>query len=228
MTLQLPQLPVTERNKLWLAVAVGLITIVLYGVSGLVTVGLDPRHLPMSPIDRAVPLMPWTFWIYASVYCIYTVSCILQRDLEAFGKFLYGYLFAYTVSCLFFVAFPTVFPREAYPVGGGYSGDSIVWSEAALGWFRTYDNPTNCFPSMHVGSAVLVTAPFYKKRPVVFAVFCVWAFAISVTTVTTKQHYAVDVLAGAVFALCCHMLAHHWVGYFVVEKSTFRARQPHA
>ncbi len=50
------------------------------------------------------------------------------------------------------------------------------------------------------------TMVFYRRRPLVFALFCAWTVCISVTTLTTKQHFFVDVVAGAGFGLFCHLV----------------------
>jgi membrane-associated phospholipid phosphatase len=68
---------------------------------------------------------------------------------------------------------------------------------------------------MHVASAVLAALPFRERQPRLFVVFLIWAAAIGVTTITTKQHYAIDVLAGAFFGWLCHRVA-------------FRTRSPDA
>ncbi len=195
---------ITPRNKIALAVLVGFLTVFLYWFAGWVAEARGARELPLSAIDRAIPLMPWTVWIYLSIYFVYAASCILQNDLEIYRKFLKSYLIAYFGSTVFFLLFPTTFPRDAFVVRAG--PDASV-SEAVLSLFRLWDKPTNCFPSMHVASAVLATLPFRGQRPILFRVFAVWAVAIGVTTVTTKQHYAADVIAGAGFGWLCHFVA---------------------
>lgn len=194
---------ITPRNKLGLAVLVGLATVWLYWISGWMAESLNPRVLPLSVIDRSVPLMPWTVWIYLSIYFVYAASCILQRDLDVYRKFLRSYLIAYLGSTVFFVVFPTTFPREMFTV---QIGEEASLSEVVLWLFRLWDKPTNCFPSMHVASAVLAALPFRGQRPVLFWVFLIWAVAIGITTVTTKQHYAADVVAGAGFGWLCHLI----------------------
>ncbi len=192
----------SQTRKWTLTIAVGSFAVVLYGLAGQVTMGLEPSVLSFSLVDRAVPFLPWTFWIYASVYLIYFASAALQRDANAFNKFLYGYVLAYASSALFFICVPTTFPRELFPL----PQEAATFSEATLQWFRGIDRPTNCLPSMHVASAVMSTLVFYRRRPFVFMIFCAWAVCISVTTLTTKQHFFVDVVAGAGFGVFCHLV----------------------
>lgn len=193
---------VTEKNKLWLAIIVGVFATVSYKLAGEVSMGLNPRVLHLSPVDVAIPVIPWTVWIYVSVYLTYLASVLLQKDMAVLGRFLITYVLAYGVSMFFFMVYPTTFPRDLYPIpdGAGISG-------AALEFFRSTDRPTNCLPSMHVASCVMLTLPFYKRRPWVFVGFGLWTLAISITTMTTKQHYAIDVVSGGVFGAVCYYLA---------------------
>lgn len=199
-----------RTSKVGPTLLVGAVTVLLYGVSGRVALELSPRHLPFTALDLAVPFLPWTFWIYSSIYFIYFTSCFLQKDLAVFEKFLTGYVIAYVLAGALFLAFPTTFPRDLFPL----PAETNSLTREAFLWFRSIDAPTNCFPSMHVGSCVMATMPFYKRRPRVFLFFCAWTAAIGMATITTKQHYVADVLAGAVFGLFAHFLALSWLPRF--------------
>jgi membrane-associated phospholipid phosphatase len=190
---QLPTLAHRD-NQFRIAIIVGFIAMMFYGISGRLALMRDSIGLDMSPIDEAIPLLPWTFWVYGSVYFIFFASCWLQRDLKVYNRFLYTYLVAYFLISVFFLLYPTEFPRADFPV------NSSTASGAALTFFRQIDLPNNCFPSMHVGTCVLVTLPFYRRRPKVFLLFALWTMAIAITTLTTKQHYLIDVIAGFVYA----------------------------
>ena len=181
-------------NQFRVAVIVGFIAMMFYGISGRIALMRDSIGLDMSALDRAIPLVPSTFWIYGSVYFIFFASCWLQKDLKVYNRFLYTYLASYLLIAIFFCLYPTEFPRDQFPVS------PTTTSGIALSLFRQVDLPNNCFPSMHVGTCVLVTLPFFRRRPKVFWVFALWTLAIAVTTLTTKQHYLVDVVAGFVYA----------------------------
>jgi membrane-associated phospholipid phosphatase len=198
-------LPLTEKNKLWMALAVGTFAMTTYKIAGEVSLRNNPRLLSFSNLDLAIPFVPWTVWIYMSVYLIYLASVLLQRDLAVLGRFLGSYIIAYGIAMFFFVLYPTTFPRELFPIpeGSGASGK-------VLEYFRLTDRPTNCLPSLHVSSCVMVTLPFWSRRPKLFFIFSLWTLAISVTTLTTKQHYFIDVVTGGLFgAICYH--ATPWV-----------------
>jgi hypothetical protein len=186
-TFRLPLL-VTPDNKLAVTLIVAALTVTLYAVSGRVALLLEPSVLSMTSWDSAIPLVPWTFWVYVSVYVTYFASCFLQRDLERFGRFVCGYLLSYVMAAVFFVVYPTTFPRDDFPLPSG-AGEL---TRACFTWFRSLDAPTNCLPSMHVATAVMSSLPFHRRRPLLFAAFCAWSLAIALTTLTTKQHYVVS------------------------------------
>jgi membrane-associated phospholipid phosphatase len=67
-------------------------------------------------------------------------------------------------------------------------------------WVRTIDAPVNCCPSLHVSSCLLCLWLLgFERRARALAVGAV-ALASIVSTLTFKQHYAIDILAGALLA----------------------------
>ena len=74
-------------------------------------------------------------------------------------------------------------------------------SSRFLVFITTVDGPLNAFPSLHVGTLVYslywVMRLFGRTiRPLVAIGLLVWALLILFATLATKQHYAVDLLAG--------------------------------
>src|SRR6185436_14225959 len=63
---------------------------------------------------------------------------------------------------------------------------------AAFDGLWLFDVPENCFPSLHVSLAIIAAAYWPRARWIGIA----WAIAIAVSTMTTKQHYFVDVAGG--------------------------------
>jgi len=62
------------------------------------------------------------------------------------------------------------------------------------------DPATNCVPSLHVSLALLGATSFWPERRRLAGACLGWATLIAVSTLTTKQHYAVDVVSGALVA----------------------------
>jgi hypothetical protein len=105
--------------------------------------------------------------------------------------------FSLTMSALicwvFFFAFPTTYPRELWPLPPGDSSTLLEFRS-----LRATDTPSNCFPSQHVALAWALALcwvdwtrhRWFKPIPLI------WAAAVSVCTLTTKQHYLIDIPGG--------------------------------
>ena len=89
--------------------------------------------------------------------------------------------------------FPTRAPRPAVVIGEGFA----VWG---LRFLYSADPPYNCFPSLHVAHSFVSALTCWRvHRPVgMVAVLC--ASVVAVSTLFTKQHYMIDVLAGVLLA----------------------------
>jgi membrane-associated phospholipid phosphatase len=149
-----------------------------------------PMRLPLLGIDYAVPFIPWTVMIYLSEYVMVPLVVILHRDLESFQSQV-RITFGVLILCgLFFMFWPTTYPRPVYPTQG--SPFILFWLNVVAG----ADTPNNCFPSMHVAMSAAATWSLRRRDWRLYLFFGLWAFAIFVSTLTTKQHYAVDILGG--------------------------------
>lgn len=151
-----------------------------------------PRYLPLFGIDRVTPFMPWTFLIYVSDYgLILLVVALLRRkdQIQAFARMAFGVL-----ACCgaFFWLWPTMYPRPAYPA----VENPVI--AMLMQFILTTDPPHNCFPSMHVAlTGVAAWASRYVGR-LTHLIFWLWTVSIFVSTLTTKQHYVLDILGGIV------------------------------
>ncbi|MSQ02914.1 MAG: phosphatase PAP2 family protein [Myxococcales bacterium] len=178
---------IAKRVAGWLAS--GVVVLGCYGLGKLA----GPGHvLPVSAIDAAVPLWPWTIWIYGSGTKAALLAWLLVPD-GAAARRLFGTLALCSLACgLAFVVDPTTYPREAWPLP---AGDSLTLREFAD--LRAADSPSNCLPSLHValawGLALNWSGWLMRAR----ALPLVWAGAVTLATLTTKQHYLIDLPAGA-------------------------------
>lgn len=170
----------------------------------------EPTSLPLTAIDTAIPLIPWTVWPYSTI----TWACLLawlavpsRRDA---ARLLFAVLAAASVCAAVFLIFPTTYPRAAHPIA--LLPDSPAVRE--LWRLRLADSPTNCLPSLHVALAwtlaLVGTQPYTRAEwsrrsdavpswaPVLLrGLALTWAAVVALTTLTTKQHYVVDVPTGA-------------------------------
>lgn len=168
-----------------------------------------PRELSLSAVDRAIPFVPWTVLIYVSEYFFFASVYLVCRDMENVNKYLYSFFAIQAFSCTIFFFWPTIFPRELYPIPDGtHPLIDGVWM-----WLRENDAPTNCFPSLHVSSVYLSAYIFRDEQKEKFPFFITWATLIALSTLPTKQHYFIDIVAGFGLSLAFYWLFHRKIQY---------------
>ncbi len=180
-----------------------------YGISNHYPVKV-PTHLPWMPSETLIPFLPETFWIYLSAVPMLFAYFMYEEDRKKAVQYLFSYLGLVTMSVIVFVFFPTVYPRELYPVSGFV--DPVL--QGGFDVLRLIDSPTNCFPSLHVGGATLVALVSWERKdrisryfPVRFSHFMlVWTSLVTLSTLTTKQHYLLDVVSGWAFGYVAYAL----------------------
>jgi len=150
----------------------------------------EPQFLPLLPIDVATPFLPWTFLIYCSDYVLISIAILSLTRLEDFNSFCRMCFMTLFLCGTFFLFFPTTYPRPEYDFAQGLPIQALMLLVA------TVDMPTNCFPSMHVALTAVASWSMRRFGRTVQITFWIWAFAIFASTMTTKQHYVMDILAG--------------------------------
>jgi membrane-associated phospholipid phosphatase len=159
-----------------------------------------PAHAPATMLDRVMPLEPgWTL-VYGSLYvCGFILPLFVVRGRDLFRRALKAYIFVMMVSYAGFLVYPTVAPRPEELAVTGFS----TW---LLQLLYSLDPPHGCFPSLHVAySFVGAAACFRMHRRVGFAA-AMWAALIALSTVYTRQHYAIDAVAGGLLAWAAYLL----------------------
>lgn len=150
----------------------------------------QPIQLTFFNFESSIPLIPWSFLIYLSIYINIVVSIYMMNEIEVFHSYARAVLILLCVCGSFFLIFPTAYPRPPYPhVDNGlvYFGMNLV---------SNGDSPNNCFPSFHISYALVNWWWMRKVLPKYGFFFFLWAVAIMVTTLTTKQHYFIDIIGG--------------------------------
>jgi membrane-associated phospholipid phosphatase len=168
-----------------------------------------PRELPLTALDRLIPFTPWTVLIYVSEYFFFTTVYLVVRDMENLNKYIYSFFATQTFSCLIFFFWPTIFPRDLYPI----PEDTSFIVRSVFGMLRSGDAATNCFPSLHVSTVYLSAYIFRDEQREKFPFFFIWATLIALSTLPTKQHYFVDIAAGWALSVFSYWFFHRWVSY---------------
>jgi membrane-associated phospholipid phosphatase len=171
----------------------------LYFVIGELTRGW-PTYVPEVALDRAVSLQPGWMLVYGSLYIFVVILPVLVvGQAELFHRGMKAYLTVMLVSYTGFLLYPTLAPRPAEVLGDGFS----AWS---LRLAYSLDPPHGCFPSLHVAYAFVSALTCYRVHRGVGIGAGLWATLIAVSTLYTKQHYVVDVIAGTLAAYVAYVL----------------------
>ncbi|MBI3555926.1 MAG: phosphatase PAP2 family protein, partial [Deltaproteobacteria bacterium] len=115
------------------------------------------------------------------------------------NKYIWSYFGVLFFGALFFVFFPTTYPRGDYPLPGDIHPLVYRIFQAV----READDPSNCFPSMHVTCCFLTAFAFLPKSEsrTNFWIYFVWSTLIAMSTLPTKQHYLIDVVGGLALSI---------------------------
>jgi len=156
------------------------------------------HYLPLTWVDQNAPFLPYSVYVYISEYFYFAFVYILLNNYDNINKYLYSFFFLQLVSCSVFLFYPTVYPRGNFPV----PDDLPSWVQATWAWLRSIDAPGNCFPSLHVSSVYLSAFVFLTDgQKKLFWTFFTWSTLIALSTLTTKQHYLVDILSGLTLSI---------------------------
>ena len=198
----------TPQNKYKMALVCTVIVSLVYLVPNHLPI-YEPATLRFSWIDHAVPFVPNTFWIYMSEFLMYIVAYTLAKDLRNANQFIYAFIGLFSICSVIFLFFPTTFPRQDYPLPESLN----TFTYKSFYFFRLLDRPTNCLPSLHVASTYLTSFIFLNEQKEKFKYFFIWATLIAISTLTTKQHYFIDVVAGFFTAIVIYFIFYRLVPY---------------
>jgi membrane-associated phospholipid phosphatase len=182
---------ITRRNT-FLLLALAAYLILSYGLTNHYPVRV-PRRLPSFAVESTVSLIPWTCWVYLSYFALLVVSGLRLRSGRDAMRSMGAIAFVITVSGVIFLLVPTTIDRP--PLAG--EGVSVN----VLRWLRGIDPPNNCFPSLHVAMACVCSLLVIRTDRRRGLPLLPWTILISISTLTTKQHYLLDVMGGAVLAV---------------------------
>lgn len=158
-------------------------------------------------LDRKIPFLPWTVFIYYGCYLFWIANYILSGHL---GKphalhFYSSEIIAKLICFLFFIFLPTSIVRPE--VTGTGIADKII------AMLYKIDAANNLFPSIHclvswfcyIGVRGQERIPKWYQR-----LSCFLAILVFISTLTTKQHVIADVISGMLLAELSFRLTAVW------------------
>lgn len=191
---------------------------IVYNGSRLVTAGW--HHYDVTGrLDGLIPFVPWTIAIYLGCYVFWVVNYVIgcRQNREGAYRFISADFLAKIVCLVCFLVFPTTNVR---PVIMGHS----FWDEA-MRFLYQMDAADNLFPSIHCLTSwfCFIAVRSNKRIPEWYRIVSlVTAILICASTLTTKQHIVIDVIAGVFLAEVCFWVTGRtpFAGYYakVVEK----------
>lgn len=162
--------------------------------------GVGHLHLARSTellrtrLDDAIPFLPVTAWCYLPVYlAIFVIALAGFHDRRNFNRALSAFAFMMVIGLAGHLLVGAEYPRPL--LKAPFAGVS----ERFLAWVQSIDPPGNVFPSLHVAHTSSLALFLHHENPRLGQVVIVLALVLAVSTLTTKQHFVADVLAG--FAL---------------------------
>ena len=163
-----------------------------------------PWRVPLAlPLDDALPFWPGAAAVYLTIMPVLMLSPFVLRDLPALLPLFAALMLETTIAFVFFL----LLPADA-PVITGRESPLAGWLFHAA---DTLNLDRNYLPSLHVAFAFTVAAAFAARAGRIgAAAWYVWAIAVALSTLLTRQHYVIDVIAGMVLALLCWRLAAQW------------------
>jgi membrane-associated phospholipid phosphatase len=164
------------------------------------------RRLDMgTAFDRKIPFVPQMALIYFSTYIFVVQPFFILSDARQFYWMLASFASISIIASLVHAIVPSQIQRMEEPSSAGISGK-------LLSLFQRTCKPYGNFPSMHVALSVpVVVANYMVFGSVMGSISLVWGLLIALSTLFTKQHYIMDVLAGLLGGTVVFLLAYWFI-----------------
>ena len=198
-----------KKSPWWLCFAIIICYSFLYSLIN--SLPLHRKILPFILNESSIPFLPFTLIFYLSsfVQSIFVLRVlpmvILKRVMDVSILFIFIFFILY-------ILYPVKYPREIY-------ASNIYYYRL----FYLIDKEGNCFPSLHVFVAI-VFAYFYVfiTRSIIKKILMwIWCFVITISVLTTKQHYMIDVFGGIALALLYFKIINPRIRNITLDTSSF-------
>jgi membrane-associated phospholipid phosphatase len=184
-------------RSLWLAKLLGIsagMTLFFAAYFWLLRHPLRPPVLmPLTAIDRGVPFQPAALPLYLSLWLYVSLAPGLAATAAQFKAWCVAAVSLAATGLGLFYLFPTAVP----PATETWAADS------AFAFLKQADASGNACPSLHVAFAVFTAGVFARHLRELRAgaaargLNWVWCAGIAYSTLATRQHVWLDVVAGA-------------------------------
>jgi len=149
--------------------------------------------MPLTAVDRWIGFQPLALFFYISLWVYVPALPALLTERRDLVRYVIGAVVLSVTGLAIFMLWPTTIPRP-----------DIDWSQhPSVAFLKTIDASGNACPSLHVAFAVFTAFGFarlfaqLRTGPRLRAINILWAALIVYSTLATKQHVALDALAGS-------------------------------
>ncbi|HEY3767557.1 MAG TPA: fatty acid desaturase [Candidatus Angelobacter sp.] len=179
--------PASWSRRTWYLVTIGLLVSLPYFWLER-HVAFPVTQVSASAIDRAIPFVPCTAWLYISLYLQLALPVFLVKDATRLRHMVFGFGWIAVVSHLTFFFWPTAV--------AAFSASSFAMPMRLI---LAADTSGNALPSLHASLAVycgLCSAKLIINKWLRSGMW-IWTFLILASTLLAKRHELVDILAGS-------------------------------
>ena len=171
------------------------------------------------PVDSQLPFWPGAAALYLTITPMLLLAPFVLRDLASLLPLFLALMLETGIAALAFLLLPV----DDAPIACCEPGVSAVIFRIADAINLHHNN----LPSLHVAFACTLALAFAPRASKSGALaLYLWALLVSVSTLFTRQHFVVDVLAGAVLAMFCWKVAARssgrWLAAFDIELLVLR------
>lgn len=172
--------------------AAGVQSLIYFGV-GHLTFARSTELLRLR-LDDAIPFWPWTSWLYLPIYAgIFVIALSTFQTRQHFDRALWGVALIMTLGLTGHLLVRAEYPRPVL------RPPFANVSEVFLAWVQSIDRPGNVFPSLHVAHTSSLALILHHEQRLLGRWVIGLALVLAASTLTTKQHFILDVVSG--FAL---------------------------
>jgi len=166
------------------------------GLGGLIAMGhlvdRESAHTVATPLDEAVPFLPWTAYVYALVYTAMLYPLFVVRCGRLFRRTVLAYAVTVGVSLLCFVLYPVTSLHLRPDIS---ALDDSVFHNWGVHLCYTLDPPANLLPSLHMSVALVAAISSFMASRLFGSFAFIMVAAITPSILTMKQHYVLDAVA---------------------------------
>jgi membrane-associated phospholipid phosphatase len=149
--------------------------------------------MPLTLVDHWVTLVPWSIWVYFSLWPYVLLLPAPYIDLRQLLWYLWGTLLMSGGALTVFFLWPSTVPPSRWGERSNHPGFSLLEGVDACG---------NACPSLHVAFTVFTAYGFQillsdTGSPLAVRILNIlWSAGICFSTLTTGQHVFLDLVGG--------------------------------